>query len=149
MKPLIQKHATKLRFGLIGGINTAVDIGLLFLFTNAFGAPKILANIISTSTAFIFSFFANKKFTFKSHGKKNIVREMILFTVITLFGLWVIQGTILYILVPMLENLNISKDLSLLAAKLIATVASLIWNYILYSRVVFKDKESTTSSSEQ
>lgn len=149
MKLLLQKHATKLRFGLIGGINTTIDIGLLFIFANAFGVPEILANIFSTSSAFIFSFFANKTFTFKSHGKKNIVHEMVLFTIITLFGLWVIQGILLYLLVPVIENIGLNKDLSLLVAKLIATVASLTWNYILYSKIVFRVQEEPTSSSEK
>lgn len=138
MNQLLQKHATKIRFGLIGGINTALDFGLLFLFAGFFGVPKLLANIFSTSIAFIFSFFANKKFTFKSTSK-NIVREMVLFTIVTLFGLWVLQGTVLYLVVPILSNLGLNENMSLLAAKLVATVVSLVWNYLLYSRVVFKN----------
>ena len=35
---------------------------------------------------------------------------------------------------------RLDAELALLASKLIATVASLIWNYLLYSRVVFKHK---------
>lgn len=137
MNQLTQKHATKVRFGLIGIINTALDFGLLFGLTNL-GLPKITANTISTSIAFIFSFFANKKYTFKSNSK-NIVREIALFTIVTLFGLWVLQGTVLYTLVPILVQLGLSETMSLFVAKFLATIVSLIWNYLLYSRVVFKN----------
>ena len=138
MQELIKKHETKLRFGLIGGLNTLLDFGLLFAFSSLFGIPRGFANMLSTSISFIFSFFANKRYTFKSSSKENVVREMVLFTVVTLFGLWVIQGLIIHFLTPVIINLGTTEELALLASKLVATVASLIWNYLLYSRVVFK-----------
>ena len=138
MQELLKKHETKLRFGLIGGLNTLLDFGLLFAFSSILGVPKLFANILSTSVAFVFSFFANKKYTFKSNSK-NIVREIALFTIVTLFGLWVLQGTVLYIVVPILVQLGLSEAMSLFVAKLLATIVSLIWNYLLYSRVVFKN----------
>ena len=140
MQELLKKHETKLRFGIIGGINTALDFGLLFVFSSLFGIPRGFANMLSTSISFIFSFFANKRYTFKSSSKENIVREMVLFTVVTLFGLWVIQGLIIHFLTPVIMNVGFTEELALLASKLIATVASFIWNYLLYSRVVFKHK---------
>ncbi len=140
MQDLLKKHETKLRFGIIGVINTALDFGLLFVFSSLFGIPRGFANMLSTSISFIFSFFANKRYTFKSSSKENVVREMVLFTVVTLFGLWVIQGLIIHFLTPVIINLGTTEELALLASKLIATVASLIWNYLLYSRVVFKHK---------
>lgn len=138
MQELLKKHETKLRFGIIGVINTALDFGLLFVFSSLFGIPRGFANMLSTSISFIFSFFANKRYTFKSSSKENVVREMVLFTVVTLFGLWVIQGLIIHFLTPVIINLGTTEELALLASKLVATVASLIWNYLLYSRVVFK-----------
>ena len=137
MKPVLKKHGTKIRFALVGGINTLIDFGLLFAFSSLFGVPRGLANILSTSVAFVFSFFANKKFTFQSSSKENIVSEMVLFTIVTLFGLWVIQGLIIHFLTPVITSFGLTETIALLGAKLIATVASLIWNYLLYSRAVF------------
>ena len=139
MQQLLQKHATKLRFGIIGGINTLLDIGLLFFFSSFLGIPRGIANIGSTSVTFVISFFANKKYTFKSTRRDTLVREMVLFTVVTLFGLWVIQGVIIHFLTPSIIALGIKEEIALLGAKLIATVASLVWNYLLYSRVVFPE----------
>lgn len=136
MKPLLKKHATKVRFGLVGAANTLLDFCILFLLASFFGVPNVTANVISSSIAFISSFVANKKYTFKTNGQ-NVIREMILFTVVTLFGLWVIQSAIIATITPSMHHIIENDTIALLVAKLIATGASLVWNYILYSRVVF------------
>lgn len=135
---LKQKHATKIRFGLVGVVNTAIDFGILFLLTNLFAIPKIPANVMSTSVAFVFSFFVNKKFTFKSHGKEGVVKQAILFTVVTLFGIWVVQSLVIIIVSPIATQLGASDNLALFISKFIATIASLVWNYLFYSKLVFR-----------
>ena len=137
MKPILKKHATKIRFGLVGAGNTLLDFGILFILASFFEIPNVIANIISSSIAFLSSFVANKKYTFKTSGQ-NIIREMVLFTVVTLFGLWVIQSTIIAIITPIIHHAIGNDTLALLVAKLIATGVSMTWNYLLYSRVVFK-----------
>ena len=142
MKPLLRKHATKVRFGLVGAANTLLDFCILFVLASFFGVPNVVANIISSSIAFVSSFVANKKYTFKTNGQ-NVIREMILFTVVTLFGLWVIQSAIIATITPTVHRAIENDTMALLMAKLIATGASLVWNYVLYSKVVF------TNSSEK
>ena len=124
-KHYITNHATKLRYLLIGTINTAIDFSVLFMLTWFI-------------IAFSFSFVANRSFTFRSRTG-NIRRQLLLFTLVTLFGLWVIQTIIIALLAPIFIGFNLSQPVALFASKLIATVASLIWNYLLYTNVVFKD----------
>lgn len=124
------------RFAIVGTINTAIDFGLLFLLT-FLGLPKIAANTVSTGSAFVFSFFANKKYTFKSTNK-NIKYEIISFIIITLFGLWVLQNGIIWLITSLIKNIVSQEQLALFAAKLLATAVSLVWNYCLYDKVVFK-----------
>lgn len=124
------------RFAIVGTINTAIDFGLLFLLT-FLGLPKIAANTVSTGSAFVFSFFANKKYTFKSTNK-NIKYEIISFIIITLFGLWMLQNGIIWLITPLIKNIVSQEQLALFAAKLLATAVSLVWNYCLYDKVVFK-----------
>lgn len=125
-----------IRFGLIGVINTALDFGLLFILKSV-GLMATTANIFSTSIAFVFSFFANKKYTFRSSAT-NVVREMILFVAVTLFGLWVLQTGVIWLVLPHLSKLLRSSEMGLLVTKLIATAVSMTWNYILYDKLVFK-----------
>ncbi len=143
MQEIAKKHADKLRFTIVGSINTVIDFSILFTLTMFLNIPKELANFISTSVSFLFSFFANKKYTFKSTSK-NLKRQFILFTIVTLFGLWVIQTIIIAATTPVFTNLDINKPAALLISKLIATAASLIWNYTLYSRVVFKKPKNSS-----
>lgn len=143
MQEIAKKHADKLRFTIVGSINTVIDFSILFTLTTLFNVPKELANFISTFVAFLFSFFANKKYTFKSTSK-NLKKQFLLFTIVTLFGLWVIQTIIITAITPVFTNLGVNKPAALLISKLIATVASLIWNYTLYSRVVFKKSKNSS-----
>ena len=136
MQKLLKKHAEKIRFGIVGVFNTSIDFAILFILV-AFGIPTIVSNFVSTSTALIFSFFANKKFTFKHEGK-NTNQQIVLFFVITLFGLWAIQPVIIESVRLIIGSWFVNKYSVLLIGKLVATCASLVWNYLLYRRFVFK-----------
>lgn len=138
MNPIVvlKNNPQLLRFGIVGGANTALDFGLLFVF-KFIGIPVEIANIMSTGLAFIFSFFANKKYTFKTTNT-NVIREMILFVIVTLTGLWGLQTLIITLTHNPLTQLMGNTDVALLIAKLLATVASLTWNYLFYSKLVFK-----------
>jgi len=130
------KNSQLARFALVGGVNTALDFGILFGL-KAIGLDPLVANIMSTSLAFVFSFFANKKYTFKT-SDTNIRREILLFIIVTLFGLWVLQSLVIKGVSLLLVTTGLNDALILLIAKLLATVVSLTWNYLMYSTVVFK-----------
>lgn len=132
----LKKHAEKIRFAIVGGANTALDFLLLFIFV-ALGLNSIAANYLSTGIAFIFSFFVNKSFTFKSKGG-NVNKQFALFLLVTIFGLWVIQPIVILGVTAAVASFDWNESAVLFIAKLIATVASLIWNYLFYSRLVFK-----------
>lgn len=123
----------------MGIINTALDIGILFVL-KSLGVPVSYANVVSTSVAFCFSFFANKLYTFNGR-EGNVVRQMTLFIVVILFGLWVLQTIVIQLTLPLWGTLFSNGQLALLAAKLAATIVSLSWNYTLYEKLVFAKKE--------
>lgn len=135
LKNLLKKHADKIRFVLVGGTNTAIDFGILFLL-KSLGLDAILSNFISTSVALVFSFFANKKFTFKDNDNRDKT-QFIKFLTITLFGLWVIQPIIIWLVGLTLQPFNLNDYAILLIGKLLATCATLVWNYLLYKRFVY------------
>jgi len=139
MQELFKKHAQKIRFGIVGAGNTAFDFAVLFLLV-FIGVDKIVANYISTGVAFILSFFVNKSFTFKSKGG-NVKKQFALFIIITIIGLWVIQPLVIAGITAVLASSSLNDSIILFIAKIIATVASLIWNYLFYSRLVFKKVE--------
>lgn len=128
----------KIKFATIGAFNTALDFAILFSL-KALGINVAFSNIVSTGVTFILSFILNKKITFNSTNKtkQENIKEFLSFTMITLFGLWVIQTLVIYIITSILSNILIS-NITLFIAKIIATIFSLIWNFVLYKKVVFK-----------
>lgn len=139
LQKLLKKHADKIRFILVGGTNTIIDMSILFALVNYLGIAVFYSNIVSTSVALTFSFFVNKKFTFKDKsatGKSQLSK----FLIVTLTGLWLIQPFIIVFteVVIKIANLSLNSNYILLIGKIIATCVTLVWNYLLYKKYVFK-----------
>jgi putative flippase GtrA len=133
----IQNKQQKLRFAVVGAANTVIDFSI-FLGLSSIGMPPIAANFIATTTALCFSFVANKKYTFSSNST-SVKKEITLFLAVTLIGLWVLQPLVLTVVSRSLVSFSLAHFAVLVIAKFAATLVTLVWNYILYSRVVFKD----------
>ncbi|HSX02612.1 MAG TPA: GtrA family protein [Candidatus Saccharimonadia bacterium] len=141
------------KFGAIGVINTLLDFTIYNVLHTQAGLSLIEANIISTTCAMIFSFFANKQIVFKHHGGRWW-HQAVPFFAATMFGLYVLQnGTItlltdiwpgmLGVAVMLAHATGASRVVSDSfvvnnGAKAVATAVSLAWNYIIYKKVVFK-----------
>lgn len=133
-------------FGLIGVINTLTDFVLYLTFLRITDSI-VVANVTATSIALVVSFILNAKFTFQVKGLS--AARFAAFIGVTLFGLWVLQTGIIYLLSPAVAALPDSlydlfgpgaKPLRELTPKLLATVVTLVWNYLWYSRVIFKNQ---------
>lgn len=135
----IKNQDEKVRFGIVGFLNTAIDFGIL-LTLRWFGVPAEIANYPSSTAAVIVSFFANKNYTFRSKGA-NLRREVTLFLTFTLFCAWVLQPITIVIVEALLTPLALPALVATTIAKVVATIVTLIWNYTTYSRFVFT-KES-------
>ena len=132
----------KARFALAGTINTVVDFSVLFGLVTFLDTSLPLANIVSTSIALTISYLFNKRAVFRNTDMHN-TRQVFLFITVTLFGLWVIQGVIISTISSILwVTAVMGESLMLFAAKLVATATTVIWNYTMYSRVVFRSSVS-------
>ncbi len=120
-------------FCSIGLTNLFVDFFIYTILTRFFGLYYILAAVLSFIVAVSWSFYANKKWTFK-YGGKNLNRVYIKFfianTISILFHL-----VIFYSLV---ENLHIWDLLS----KFIASVLTAFLNFALNKFWAFKIKSN-------
>jgi putative flippase GtrA len=123
-----------LRFVVVGVANTALDIGL-FMGLIALGVPVIPANMVSTAAALLFSFLVNRSYTFRAGP--GVAGQAARFIVVTLIALWVLQPAVIWLASTWLDPL-LPRAGALLVAKLLATVVSLVWNYVLYSTFVFR-----------
>lgn len=128
----------KIRFGLVGIANTLIDFAIFGVLTTL-GFNAILVNYISTTAALIFSYVTNKKFTFQNTNS-DIKKEGARFLLFTLAGLWILQPAIILCSVELAQRiLGLRADMYVYwGAKLCAVVVTLVWNYVTYSRYVFK-----------
>lgn len=127
----------KIRFVLVGIVNTAVDFVVLFLFAVGLGIAPFIANIFSTTAALLTSFALNKKAVFKDTDTRHM-KQFVIFVAVTLAGIWGLQGIVIF-MVSWLARVWFAAEgpAVLLVGKIIATLFSLTWNYLWYSRVVF------------
>ena len=129
----------KVSFLIIGVINTLVDISIYTLLVQLQILPIFLANFVSTSAGIGCSYLLNRKFTFQQQSRSG-KRSFALFFVITAFGLWVLQPIVIFLVDGVLagRNWSIPDILLTLFPKLVATGVTLVWNFVLYDKIVFK-----------
>ena len=130
--------ATQLRFGAVGIANTLVDaLGYALLVT--LGVPLFVANFISTTTGMLLSFTLNRNFTFRAKDG-DVRRQALLFFGVTAFGLWVVQAAIIFAVTSAFPGVN------LLIPKGAGIVVGLVWNYVLYHKVVFRHRPAAAET---
>lgn len=129
----------KVSFILIGVINTLVDISIYTLLVQLNILPMFYANFISTTAGIGCSFFLNRRYTFRQTNKAG-KKSFITFFAITAFGLWVLQPIVIFLVDGVLagRNWSIPDILLTLFPKLVATGVTLVWNFVLYDKIVFK-----------
>lgn len=133
------------KFITVGLANTAVDFGVLnFLMwtTGVYkGTTVFLLNSVSFLVAVVHSYAWNKLWTFKVKGRTDVPKQFLQFLIVSIIGL-LINGGIVYIITTWLKPMFGLSDVSWAnIGKIIATGASLIWNFIGYKFIVFKKKE--------
>ncbi len=144
-----EKAKQLLRFIAVGGINTGIDIALFSLLSVVFNFNVFVANMISTSAALAVSYVLNSHFTFKG---VRTPKTLLMFILVTLSGLWLLQPLVIVFLAPLIESslpFFGNNELSTIAAKLISILATLVWNYTWYSKVIFKTAKPLKESSHR
>ncbi|RKT52999.1 GtrA family protein [Saccharothrix australiensis] len=135
MRPAL---ATKVRFGLVGVANTLVDVVSYTLLSLA-GLPMFVANLLSTTAGMACSFTLNRSFTFRARTG-DVRTQVVLFVLVTAFGLWVVQPILISLTSGAFAGTH--ELVALVGPKLAALVFNLVWNYTLYNRLVFRQKET-------
>jgi putative flippase GtrA len=119
-----------LKFGIVGVLNTAVDLGAYFVLTRWFGMTRlpVEAKGISYSLGILNSFFWNKSWTFQS--KASAWKTFAPFVLVSLVGLGINTG-------GMQLGLNV-LHLQELVSLTLATAFTLAWNFVFSKFVIFR-----------
>jgi putative flippase GtrA len=130
-----------IRFGLVGFANTLIDFGILNLLLFFADYPAGPGLVLCNSTAFFFasinSYMINKNWTF-SDRRSGTVSHFGLFMVVTIAGLAINSGILYLLTLPAIPPAAFPEALWINIAKLMATAASMLWNFCSYRWFVFR-----------
>ncbi|MGD0613127.1 MAG: GtrA family protein [Anaerolineales bacterium] len=129
-KPSLLWLKQAVKFGMVGVLNTVVDLGTYFVLTRWLGMAglPVAAKSISYGVGILNSFFWNKTWTFRSNA--STWKTLIPFILVSLAGLAMNTGGMqlgLYVL-----------HLPELVALALATVFTLAWNFVFSKFVIFR-----------
>lgn len=128
------------RFGIVGILNTVVDLAVFNLLINTLGITEgLMANLfkgLSFVVAVINSYYWNKYWTFQVQKKTKV--EFVEFVVVSLvgFGLNVGAFHLMVNVIGPLGELGVEAWANIGA--LTGTLAGLAWNFLGYKLIVFK-----------
>ena len=130
------------RFAIVGILNTAVDIGLLtvmVLWLRPHAAWRLaLLNSLSFSIAVTFSYLGNRYFAFRDRPRG---KGPVGFVAVSICGLLLNDLVVVGVRGALLHT-GLHGLLATDAAKLVATGASMAFNFVLYRQVVFVQRSS-------
>lgn len=138
------------KYGLVGVLNTLLDFSVLNLLSYIFSiysqSSLILINVFSFLAANLNSYFWNKYWTFQNQNKK-VVGELLKFFIVSVIG-FLLNSAILWFFTTRIKPLfGFSPQVWLNIVKLVATVVYIIWNFIGYKLIVFKEKTENQISA--
>jgi len=135
------------KFVATGVLNTLLDIGvlnlLMFVFAVTSGSSYSIFKGASFIVANINSYFWNKHWTFGSN-KSATTKEFGQFFAVSFVGFLINTG-IASLVVNFINPINgISMTLWANIGAIVATLASLVWNFLGYKFIVFKRQQPAT-----
>ena len=125
------------KFLVVGGLGFIINAGLLVIFREWIGLPPTIANLIGAAAAIFSNFNLNNIWTFKEKKINSFgmyIAKLAQFYGTSLIGVVVIQtGTIAL-------GVKLFGDSQYFIYFLIGTGLLLVWNYTVYSKVIWKKK---------
>lgn len=137
----------KVRFAAVGISNTALDFTLLNILVVGLGMPALVGNALSVSICILVSYYLNHYFVFQ-HKQRWSGKSLGLFIGVTGFSSIIIQSLVIWsvgLLVQLVPRtfiaaqvLNRHHALEMNLAKAAAVGTGMVWNFLLYKYVVFR-----------
>lgn len=115
------------KFLLVGVASFIIDLGLLAILHEGFGVDLWIATPIAFLTSLVFNFFVQRTFTFQSDARAHV--SFLKYGALVVFNV---------VATDVIVNVIAATGLSYAIGKVIATVATTGWNFLLYKHWIFK-----------
>lgn len=141
------------RFATVGVFNTLLDLTILNTLVFVGHIPYVAANLVSASVSMTFSYFLNHRIVFR-HPEKHSFKKFAHFFTVTGIGILGIQSLVIFLVTHSLTPHEASlthtlrglgfrhitgRVVILNLAKLLAVLLAMIWNFVIYHFVIFKE----------
>jgi putative flippase GtrA len=123
-----------IKFLVVGVASFAIDLGLLALLHEVGKVDLWLATPIAFLTSLVFNFFVQKKFTFQSGARAHV--SFLKYGALVIFNVFATD---------VIVNLIAGAGQSYAIGKVVATIATTVWNFLLYKHWIFKEQKATGS----
>ncbi|MGX1884818.1 GtrA family protein [Streptomyces sp. NPDC055287] len=129
------------KFGTVGVLAFVLDNGgytlLVFGLPGVGGGPMrgaaVQASVLAAVVATLFSWVANRYWTYRERHRKNVVGELVLFTLVNLVGVAIMAGAVFL----SRELLGFDSALSDNAARISGWAVATLVRFFTYRRYVF------------
>src|SRR5438477_10141424 len=101
-----------IKFGLVGFSGMLIDFSITYLLKEKALINKYIANATGFTCAVVSNFFLNKYWTFNSPDNKFISNQFFLFTIISVGGLCINSGVIMFLINKMNVRFYLSKAIA-------------------------------------
>ena len=137
------------KFVVVGVLNTAIDFGVLNVMSLITGVTSGViiggVNVPGVAIALVNAYLWNKLWVFSARDGNGIFYDFPKFLVVS--GIGVIVNSGIVILATSYPVTFVNPGAWLNIAKILATVFSLVWNFLGYKFIVFAKKESLPMAS--
>ena len=132
-----------LKFGVVGGIGSVIDLGGAAVLHSKFHVEGLEAKALSTAAATVVTYLGSRYWTFKHRENQDLHREAVLFIVLNLIGLLIAEVVVGFVT----YGLGRHGQLDFNAASVVGTGLATIFRYFAYKRWVFLAPDPESSAA--
>lgn len=117
-----------------GAVGAATNIVVFYALIDIFSVWYVIASVCSFVVALSVSFTVQKFFTFRDHSTDAMVKQMSLFTIVSISGL-ALNVAIVYFLVDILGLYHF-------VGQILTMIVVAIFSFLMYQRFIFQSPDS-------
>lgn len=134
------------KFAAVGFLNTAIDFGVLNLLSMVTGVTGGFTvggvNMPGFIAAALNGYLWNQLWVFRARSQgESMFHDFPKFLAVTIIGLLINNGIVVFLTLPGMAQtalVPVSGEVGLNIAKVVATVFSMVWNFLGYKLIVFR-----------
>lgn len=129
------------KFGAVGGVAFIIDSGInLWLITGPMHGSNVKAKVIAGAVATMFSWVANRYWTFRHRRRASVTRELVLFLIMNGIGLFIAAACV-WFTNYVLERTDTTSIF--VAGNVVGLVLGTIFRFFAYRFWVFTEELDT------